>query len=178
MLNSYVSCLNRFHTESGLSQYICKVDTKIRLDHSHQIWSIHHNHGKFILCPFRNGDFCLLFISIFLNSVSGITAQNSVINSKNFVQRIFFELLYRVYKFPKFLGYVPYESPSIKYVPSEYWSFIHPIPPVCLDPLLMTPFPTTCTRFLPSPSTKKNFKEIAPFRFLPEKKSFVDFPLF
>ena len=83
-----------------------------------------------------------------------------------------------MYKFPKFFGYIPYESSSIKFVPSEYWSFIHPNPPVCLDTLLMTPFPTKCARFLPSHSTKKNFKEIAPFRFLLEKKSFVDFPLF
>ena len=76
-----------------------------------------------------------VFISIFLSSVYGITAQNSVINNKNFVQRIFFELLYRAYKTPKFLGYVLYESPSIKYVSSEYRGFMHPIPPVCLDTL-------------------------------------------
>ena len=132
---------------------------------------------KFILCPVRNGEFCL-FISVFLNSVYGITAQNSLINSKNFVQRIFFELLYGVYKTRKFLRYVLYECPSIKNVPSEYWSFIHPIPPICLDTLLTTPFLTTCAHFLPSPSTKKNFKKIVPLSFLPEKKSFVDFPLF
>ena len=107
---------------------------------------------KFILCPFRNGNFCLLFISAFLNSVYGWTAQNSVINSKNFVQRIFFELLYRVYKISKFLGQTLYECPSIKYVPLE---FLHHVPSVCLDTFLMTPLPTTCVRFLLSPRIKK-----------------------
>ena len=103
---------------------------------------------KFILCPFRNGYFWLLFICTFLNSADGWTAQNSVINSKNFVQRISFELLHRVYKTPKFLGYILYECPSIKYVPSKFWSFIHPLLSDCLDTPLMTPFPTTCVRFL------------------------------
>ena len=111
--------------------------------------------GKLTLCPFRNGGFWLLFIYIFLNSVYGWTAQNSVINSKSFVQKIFFELLFRVYKTLKFWGYVLYECPSIKYVPSKCWSFIHPVPPVCLDTLLMTPFPTTGVRFLLSPSHQK-----------------------
>ena len=137
--------------------------------------------GKLTLCPFRNGGFCLLFIYIFLNSVYGWTAQNSVINSKSFVQKIFFELLFRVYKTLKFWGYVLYECPSIKYVPSKCWSFIHPVPPVCLDTLLMTPFPTTGVRFLlspPPPHTKKNFIEIVLFCFLPEKNSSVEFPLF
>ena len=76
---------------------------------------------KFILCPFRNGYFCLLITCIILNSAYGWTAQNSVINSKNFVQRISFELLHRVYKTPKFLGYVLYECPSI------ILEFIHPL---------------------------------------------------
>ena len=93
---------------------------------------------KCILCAFRIGDFCLLLFSIFLNSVYGWTAQNLVIHSKNFVQRIFFELLYRVYKTAKFLGYVLYECPSLKYVTSKCLSFIHPVSPVCLDTLLMT----------------------------------------
>ena len=110
---------------------------------------------KFVLWSLRDGDFCLLFFSTFLNSVYGWTAQNSVINSKIFVQRIFFELLYRVYKTSKFWGYVLYECPSIKYVPSKCWSFIHPVPPVCLDTLLMTPFPTTGVRFLLSPPHQK-----------------------
>ena len=109
---------------------------------------------KFILCPFRNGYFCLLITCIILNSAYGWTAQNSVINSKNFVQRISFELLHRVYKTPKFLGYILYECPSIKYVPSKFWSFIHPLLSVCLDTPLMTPFPTTCVRFLLSLHTK------------------------
>ena len=61
---------------------------------------------EFILRPFRNGYFCLLFICIFVNSAYGWTAQNSVINSKNFVQKISFELLHRVYKTPKLFGYV------------------------------------------------------------------------
>ena len=82
-----------------------------------------------------------------------------------------------MYKTPKFLGYVLYERPSIKYVPSEYWSFIHLIPLVCLDTLSMPQFPTTCVCFLPSPATKK-IKEILLFHFLPEKKFFFDFPLF
>ena len=107
---------------------------------------------KFILCPFRNGNFCLLFISAFLNSVYGWTAQNSVISSKNFVQRIFFELLYRVYKISKFLGQTLYECPSIKYAPLE---FLHHVFSVRLDTFLMTPLPTTCVRFLLSPRIKK-----------------------
>ena len=41
---------------------------------------------------------------------------------------------------------------------------MHPIPPVCLDTLLMTPFPTMCVRFLPSPSTKKTLRKL--FRFV------------
>ena len=100
---------------------------------------------KFILCPFRNGYFWLLFICTFLNSADGWTAQNSVINSKNFVQRICFEFLHRVYKTQKIFGYVLYECPSIKYVPSKFWSFIHPVLPVCFSLFvlpLMTPFPT------------------------------------
>ena len=78
-------------------------------------------HRKLIICQFRNGDFGLLFISIFFNNVYGWTAQNSVFNSRNFAQRIFFELLYRVYKSPKLLGYVLFEGPSMKYVPSKFW---------------------------------------------------------
>ena len=70
-----------------------------------------------------------MFISAFLNSVYGWTAQNSVINSKNFVQRIFFELLYRVYKISKFLGQTLYECPSIKYAPLEFYT------PCCLSSL-------------------------------------------
>ena len=66
---------------------------------------------KYILCTW-NGDFCLLFISILLNSAYGWTAQNLVINSKKSFQRIFFELLYRVYKTPKFWESVLYECPS------------------------------------------------------------------
>ena len=69
-----------------------------------------------------------------------------------------------MYKTRKFLRYVLYECPFIKNVPSEYWSFIHPIPPICLDTLLTTPFLTTCAHFLPSPSTKKTLRKL--FRFL------------
>ena len=115
---------------------------------------------KLILCPFGNGNFCLLFISAFLNSVYGWTAQNSVINSKNFVQRIFFELLYRVYKISKFLGQTLYECPSIKYAPLE---FLHHVPSVGLDTFLMTPLPTTCVRFLLSPRIKKTLWKLFSF---------------
>ena len=48
---------------------------------------------------------------------------------QNFVQRILFELLCRVYKTPKFGGNVLYECPSIKYVPLKFCSFIHPVLP-------------------------------------------------
>ena len=126
---------------------------------------------KFILCPFRNGNFCLLFISAFLNSVYGWTAQNSVINSKNFVQRIFFELLYRVYKISKFLGQTLYECPSIKYAPLEFYT------PCCLSLLgyLFDDLFTNNVRTLSSiPPYQKDFME----KVLPEKKSFIDFPLF
>ena len=133
---------------------------------------------KFILCPFRNGDFCLLIISVFLNSVYAITAQKSVINSKNLVQRIFFELLYRVYKTPKFLGYVLYECPSIKYVPSECWDFIHPTLQFTWIPFWWPLSQQYAVRFLPSPSAKKNFKEIVPLHLPPVKKSFVECPFF
>ena len=120
---------------------------------------------KFILCPFRNGDFCLLIISVFLNSVYAITAQKSVINSKNLVQRIFFELLYRVYKTPKFLGYVLYECPSIKYVPSECWDFIHPTLQFTWIPFWWPLSQQCAVRFLPSPSAKKKtLKKL--FRFI------------
>ena len=127
---------------------------------------------KFILCLFRNGDFCLLiFFSIFLNIVYGWTAQNSAINSKNFVQRIFFELLCRVYKTPKFGGNVLYECPSIKYVPSKLCSFIHPVLPS------LHGYPFAYAFFYP-PIPKKKIKEIVLFCFLPEKKSFVGIPRF
>ena len=69
------------------------------------------------------------FFSIFLNIVYGWTAQKSAINSKNFVQKIFFQLLCRLYKTPKFGGNVLYECPSINYVPSEFCSFIHHVLP-------------------------------------------------
>ena len=49
------------------------------------------------------------------------------INSKYFVQRIFFESLYRVYKTSKLLRNVLYECPCIKYVPSKFCSFIYPV---------------------------------------------------
>ena len=116
-----------------------------------------------------------MFTCLILNSAYGWTAQNSVINSKNYVQRISFELLHRVYKTPKFLGYILYEYPSIKYVPSKFWSFIHPLLPVCLDTPLMTPFPTMCVRFLLSLRTKNTlWKLFCLVSYL--RKS--DFPLF
>ena len=54
------------------------------------------------------------------NSVYGWTTQNSAMNSKNFVQRIFFELLYRLYKKYKYKNHK---------VPSKFSSFIHPVCP-------------------------------------------------
>ena len=110
------------------------------------------------------------FFSIFLNIVYGWTAQNSAINSKNFVQRIFFELLCRVYTTPKFGGNVLYECPSINYVPSKFFSFMHPV----LPSLHGHPF---AYAFFYLPILKK-IKEIVLFRFLPEKKSFVDIARF
>ena len=120
---------------------------------------------KFILCPFRNGNFCLLFISAFLNSAYGWTAQNSVINSRNFVQRNFFELLYRVHKTSKFLGYALLE-------------FYTPCSPSLLGHPFDDPFTNNVRTHSSIPPYQKNFMEIVLFCFLPEKKSFVDFPLF
>ena len=135
---------------------------------------------KFILCTFRNGDFCLLFISIFLKSAYRWTAQNSIINSKNFLQRIFFELLNRVYKTPRFWRYVLYECPSIRPAPSKFWSFIHPPPPSQFAWYRFDdPFPNNVRTFSSIPQhQKKNFKEIVLFCFLPEKRSFVDIAVF
>ena len=94
---------------------------------------------KFILCLFRNGDFCLLiFFSIFLNIVYGWTAQNSAINSKNFVQRIFFELLCRVYKTPKFGGMYFMNVHPLSTYPQNFAVLYTLCSLVCMDTLLRT----------------------------------------
>ena len=89
---------------------------------------------------------------------------------QNFVQRILFELLCRVYKTPKFGGNVLYECPSIKYVPLKFCSFIHPVLPS------LHGYPFAYAFFYPS--IPKKIKKIVLLRFLPEKKSFVEIPRF
>ena len=103
-------------------------------------------------------NFAYGFFSIFLNIVYGWTAQKSVINSKNFVQRILFELLYRN---SKILGICTLWMSIHKVRNLKTLEFYTPCPPVFLDTLLMTPFSTICVRFLLFPNTKKNFKEIS-----------------
>ena len=127
---------------------------------------------KFILCLFRNGDFCLLiFFSIFLNIVYGWTAQNSAINSKNFVQRMFFELLCRVYKTPKFGGMYFMNVHPLSTYPQNFAVLYTLSSLVCMDTLLRT------LSSIPQ-YQKKKIKEIVLFCFLPEKKSFVGIPRF
>ena len=78
---------------------------------------------------------------------------------------------------PKFWGYVLYECPSVKYVPSKLWSFIHPVPQFSWIPFWWPLSQQYAYAFFYSPIPKRTLRKFL-FCFLSKKKSFVDIPLF
>ena len=108
----------------------------------------------------------LLFIPLFLNSVYGSTVQNSVTTSKNFITS-------------KILFWNIIKWTSIKYVCPKFWSFIELHTPSTLAYIFDDSFPNNVRMlFYMPPYQIKDFQKIVLLFFLPENKSFVDFPPF
>ena len=126
---------------------------------------------KLILCLFRNGGFCLLifflyFLTLFM--VELLKTQQSI--AKILFKESFLSYYAGCIKLQNLGGmYFMNVHPLITY--PQNFSVLYTLSSLdCMDTLLRT---LSCI-----PQYLKKIKEIVLFRFLPEKKSFVDIPRF